>query len=78
VGVHYWDDHNYGEAYATVRVYIYGSLVWSADDVRMQYLDMWEVCSITWKEQATQVIQATNPNGDYKITPNYQNPFFEN
>ncbi len=71
VGVHYWHDHGFGPSYATVRVYIYAQLVFELQDVKLVNHDMWEVCTIEWPSgQVDQV-------GDgFKITPNYENPFF--
>ncbi|MBM4371219.1 MAG: choice-of-anchor D domain-containing protein [Deltaproteobacteria bacterium] len=74
VGVHYWNDHGYGASYATVRVYIYSQLVFELPDVKLVDSDMWEVCTVEWPSGKVQVI--TDPSGQYKITPNYQNPFF--
>ncbi|MFH1529703.1 MAG: choice-of-anchor D domain-containing protein [Pseudomonadota bacterium] len=74
VGVHYWNDHGYGASYATVRVYIYSQLVFEVPDVKLVDSDMWEVCTVAWPSGKVQVV--TDANGSYKITPNYQNPFF--
>ena len=73
VGVHYWNDHNYGPSYATIRVYIYAELVYTLEDVKLLHQDMWEVCTIDWPSGTV------NPVGDgYTILPDYQNPFFFN
>jgi len=74
VGVHYWNDHGYGASYATVRVYIYSQLVLEVPDVKLVDSDMWEVCTVEWPSGKVQVV--TDTAGQYKITPNYQNPFF--
>jgi hypothetical protein len=74
VGVHYWNDHGYGASYATVRVYIYSQLVFEVPDVKLVDSDMWEVCTVEWPSGKVQVV--TDTAGQYKITPNYQNPFF--
>lgn len=75
VGVHYWDDHGYGAGYATMRIYVYGQLVFEVTDVMLVDKDMWEVATIEWP--SGKVILVTDPNsGGYKITPNYCNPFF--
>ena len=73
VGVHYWNDHGYGASYATVRVYIYSQLVFEVPDVKLVDTDMWEVCTIEWPSGKVQVVMEFD---QYKITPNYQNPFF--
>jgi hypothetical protein len=74
VGVHYWCDHGYGPAYATVRVYIYAVLVFEVVDVMMVNKDMWSVCTVEWP--SGKVTMTTDDTGGYKITPDYINPFF--
>jgi hypothetical protein len=75
VGVHYWNDHGYGSAYATVRVYVYGTLVFEVKDVLLVHKDMWDVCTIDWP--SGQVTLVTDPNSEgYRIIPDYVNPFF--
>ena len=74
VGVHYWNDHGYGAAYATVRIYVYAQLIFEVADVMLEDLDMWEVACIDWPSSKTTLI--TTDAGEYKITPNYANPYF--
>ncbi len=74
VGVHYWNDNGFGPSYATVRVYIYSQLVFEVADVELSDLDMWEVATVEWPSAKVHVV--TDANGQYKITPNYQNPYF--
>lgn len=74
VGVHYWNDQGYGESYATVRVYVDSLLAMEVADVELVDSDMWEVCTIDWPSGAVQVVE--DSTGQYKITPDYQNPFF--
>ncbi len=74
VGVHHWNDHGYGTAYATVRVYIYGQLAYEVSDMALVHQDMWEVCTIEWP--SAQITTVTDDIGQPKITPNYINPFF--
>ena len=74
VGVHYWNDHGYGPSYATVRIYIYSTLVFQISDVELVGLDMWEVATIGWPSGQVDLI--LNSGGNYKIMPNYQHPFF--
>ncbi len=77
VGVHYWDDHGYGPGYATMRIYIYGQLVFEVTDVKLVNIDMWDVATIEWP--SGKVTLVTDPSsGGYKITPNYCNPLFHN
>jgi hypothetical protein len=70
VGVHYWNDHDYGPSYATVRVYIYSQLVFEASDVMLTDEDLWEVCTISWPSGKVALFD-TGGDGTYKITPNY-------
>ena len=74
VGVHSWNDHGYGNSFATVRVYLYSQLVFEVPDVELIDSDMWEVCALDWP--SGQVSLVLDSGGDIKITPNYQNPFF--
>jgi hypothetical protein len=73
VGVHYWNDHGYGPAFATVRVYIYAELVFEAADVMLLDSDMWTVCTVEWP--SGEVTPVSTPTG-LKITQQYHNPFF--
>ncbi len=75
IGVHYWNDHGYGASNATVRVYIYGSLVFEVVDVQLFDLDMWEVCTVEWPSGLVNPVLSSG-DGGYKITPSYQNPYF--
>jgi len=74
VGVHYWNDHDFGPSLATVRVYIYSSLVFQLSDVELVNHDMWEVADIAWP--SGEVTLKTDVGGSYKITPEYNHPFF--
>ncbi len=74
IGVHYWNDHGYGPAYATVRVYIYAQLVFEVADVMLVDSDMWDVCGLEWPAGKVQL--HTKEAGQYKITPDYHNPYF--
>ncbi len=76
VGVHYWNDHGYGPAFATMRIYVYGQLVFEVQDVLLNHLDMWNVATIEWP--SGKVTLTTDEDGGYKITPQYCNPFFFN
>jgi hypothetical protein len=74
VGVHYWNDHDFGPSLATVRIYIYSSLVFQLSDVELVSHDMWEVADIAWP--SGEVTLNTDLGGSYKITPDYNHPFF--
>jgi len=74
VGVNYWNEHGYGPAFATVRVYIYAQLVFEVADVELHDSDMWSVCTVEWPAGKVQV--TIDKAGEYKIVPDYHNPFF--
>lgn len=74
VGAHYWNDHGYGPAYATVRVYLKGVLAFEAAGVELVDSDMWSVCVIDWVTGT--VTPVTDETGQHKIAPNYKNPYF--
>jgi hypothetical protein len=48
VGVHYWKDHGFGPSFVTVRVFIFGVLVFELTDVELVNHDMWTVTHIEW------------------------------
>ena len=76
VAVHYWNDHGYGAALATVRIYIYQTLVFEVADVRLINHDLWCAAYIDWPSGA--VTPCENEAGAPRITPNYQHPMFFN
>ena len=48
VGVHVWNDWGYGKVYATVRVYIYGTLRDQWEEVELINDEMWDTHYIDW------------------------------
>ena len=74
IGVHYWHDHKFGPSYATLRVYIYGELVWEREDVKLENHDLWEAATLKWPSGEVEAVEQSG--GGDKITPNYENPFF--
>ncbi len=74
IGVHYWNDHGFGPAYATVRVYIYAQHVFEVMDLMLVESDMWEVATMDWP--SGEVHAVLDGLGLPKITPSYNNPFF--
>jgi hypothetical protein len=52
VGVHYWNDHGFGESFATVKIYVLGKIAAEFIDVPMKPLDMWYVGKINWPNSA--------------------------
>ncbi len=48
VGVHYWDDHGFGPSATTIRVYVYGVLVFEVSGIELLHRDMWTVTQVEW------------------------------
>ncbi|HRE88229.1 MAG TPA: hypothetical protein PK095_03730 [Myxococcota bacterium] len=69
VGTHYWNDWGYGDAFATIRVYIYGVLRDQWADVRITNGDMWDSHYIDWPSGT--VTRITGEGGAPRITPDY-------
>ncbi len=92
IGVNYFDDHEFGASYATVRVYTYANLEFEMTDVELHQLDMWAVTSISWPPSGTpprltKVCGGTTTPCEtdadcsaapcgLRITPNYRHPSF--
>ena len=74
IGVHYWNDHGYGPSAATLRLYIYSSLVFQVSDVQLANHDLWQVATVAWPSGKVQL--TTDESGSYEIIPNYKHPFF--
>ena len=53
VGVHYWADHGFGKSFGTLRMYLYGNLVFEVSDVELVAHDMWWVTSLCWPPAGT-------------------------
>ena len=53
IGVHYWNDHKFGPSYATLTVYMFGTIALKVDTVALQPLDMWYVGKLNWPNQLT-------------------------
>jgi len=56
IGVHYWDDHGFGQAFARVRIFVYGVLTATVAEVPLNPLDMWSVGKIHFNDSS-----AANP-----------------
>jgi len=69
IGAHYWSDPGVGASSATVRVYIYGKLVFEKADVLLVEKDMWDIASVSWPDAKVVPVD--------KITPAYVNPYFD-
>ncbi len=76
VAVHYWADHDYGPALATVRIYIHKVLVLEVKDVKLFPMCLWDVATIDWP--SGKVTQVTDPKtGGLRIICPYINPYFK-
>jgi len=72
VGVHYYNDWGYGNAYATVRVYIDGVLRDQWNEVLITNASLWESHQIEWP--SGKVTRVLGPEGGPRITPGYPLP----
>lgn len=52
VGVHYFNDHGFGSSVATVRVYVFGELVFDETRTLEGTGQMWEVATVAWPSAA--------------------------
>jgi len=73
IGVHFWNDHSFGDVLATVRVFSYADEIYAAEDMPLTSRDLWCVGTITWPEP---VVTPCADAGLAEITPDYVNPFF--
>jgi hypothetical protein len=73
VGVHYWNDYQYGISYITLRVYVDGNLKYERIGLKMKYHDMWDALRIKYPGP---VITEVKKDGNDKINENYINPDF--
>ena len=74
VGVHYWGHPRFSPAIATVRVHVNDLLAYTAEDVELNYKDMWSVCTIDMP--SGKVLPILDDAGQYKISPQYHVPYF--
>ena len=70
IGAHYWADHGFGSSFATIRVYLFGTLVFEKAAVELENNDLWEACTLDWPEATVTPIG----NGS-QILPDYKDPF---
>ena len=74
VGVHYWDDHDFGSSAVTVRVYYFGNMVFEWAGVPLVKHDLWEVCTIDGPTgTVTPLLDAA---GEPFVRPGFLHPFF--
>lgn len=75
VGVHHWNDHDFGPVQATVKIFSYAALKYEVADITLNMRDMWCVAKATWLGTDLVVVNCNDDEGQ-KITPDYVNPFF--
>jgi hypothetical protein len=61
IGVHYWDDHEYGASTPTVHIYFFGSLILTQTGCPMIPHDMWTVGTFDWPSQEMDLWTCTGP-----------------
>lgn len=69
IGVHYFDDHQFGPSSATIRVYVFSVLVFQIEGVELVADELWEAATIDWP--SGMVTPITSPGGGYKIFADY-------
>lgn len=61
VGVNYDNDHGYGVSYATVRVYIFGELVFQAESDALYQDEWWVVATVEWASTLIEPVDEVYP-----------------
>jgi len=74
VGVHYWNDHGFGDSWATVRVFVHGELAAQAEQVQLTDFDMWTAFRIDWP--TGEVTLVTDNAGGYDIQAEFTDGYF--
>ena len=74
VGINYWDDHGFGNAFATVRIYLFNDLVFEVNDVALADHDLCWIADVDWP--AAQVKAKLRPGGGLWCTHDYHHPLF--
>lgn len=71
VGVHYWDDHDFGSSFVTIRIYLRGQLVEEWSHVELEPRDLWHSHHIDADGVVTRV-----GDGAPLIQPDFNPPDF--
>ncbi|MCO4764255.1 MAG: choice-of-anchor D domain-containing protein [Myxococcales bacterium] len=58
LGVHYWNDHGFGSALASVRVYAGGTQIAALGPVKLMPLDLWTVGRVSFNSGGTPQLQS--------------------
>ncbi|MFZ4577098.1 MAG: YfaP family protein [Myxococcota bacterium] len=72
VGVHYYNHFGKGPSFATVRIYVYGDLVYEKTSPSLNNKDMWYVATIDWP--TGDVVSKKDKSNKPFITPSYPHP----
>lgn len=74
VGVHYFEDHGWGDSTAEVRIYIYGQLQYQVTSQALSQGDLWYVADVHWP--SANVAGKLPPAGgsNYFVTAKYPAP----
>jgi len=73
IGVHYWNDHTFGDSTATVRVYFDTVMVYESPAQLLTERAMWWVATVSATGTVTPITAA---GGGPKVTAPYENTFF--
>ncbi len=75
IGVNFWDDHGFGPAFATVRVYVWAALVYETPEPLVLHdHDLWWVATLAWP--GGQVTPKLTPEGGAWLTHDYHHAEF--
>lgn len=74
VAVHYWEDHSFGPACATLRFYLEGELVAEMPEVELQSQDLWDAAVIDWP--SGEIEPVLQEDGSRRIIHNYLPPWY--
>lgn len=66
IGVHAWSDHKLGPSFATLRVYVYGELVWERAGIELENHELWDAATLSWPSGA--VTPVVGPDGGDKVS----------
>lgn len=62
VGVHLYNDHGFGAVYATVRIYLFGTIVFEQEKELPARDAFWEVATVSWPDGEIMVLDAVHPS----------------
>jgi hypothetical protein len=74
IGVHYFKDHGFGPSIATVKVFVYGNIVFEHKSTSMVQGDLWTVGFIDWPSGDVTLSKNPKDPAVLRITPKYPAP----